>query len=84
MMRKRMQELADEMLDGRILLREAMEEFERVFIEQALSRNRNHICNTASALGMHRNTVAKKVASYSRSARPAPRGKSVPKKARPR
>ena len=64
-----MQDLADEMLDGRILLKEALEEFEKVFIEQALSRNGNHICNTAAALGMHRNTVAKKLAGYNGSSR---------------
>ena len=59
-----MQALADELLDGQILLREALEEFEKVLIEQALVRNRNHISRTADTLGVHRNTVAKKVAGY--------------------
>ena len=60
-----MQVLADELLDGQILLREALDEFEKVLIEQALARNRNHISRTADTLGVHRNTVAKKVAGYS-------------------
>lgn len=59
-----MQALADELLDGQILLREALGEFEKVLIEQALSRNRNQISRTADMLGVHRNTIAKKVAGY--------------------
>lgn len=64
MMKKQMEALVEELLDGRILLSEALEEFEKVFIERALERNGNHISNTAEALGMHRNTVAKRLASY--------------------
>jgi len=68
-MRRRLENLVNEMLDGQILLAEALFEFEKVFIEKALERNRNHISNTAARLGMHRNTVAKRIAAYNGSSR---------------
>ena len=63
-MRHRLELLVDEMLDGRILLDEAVVEFERLYIEKALLRHKNHLSNTASALGIHRNTLSKRVSAY--------------------
>ena len=63
-MRKRMETLIGEMLDGRILLDEALTEFEKLYIQQALARNKDHLSKTAAALGIHRNTLSKRVASY--------------------
>ncbi len=63
-MRKQMETLIGEMLDGRILLDEAITEFEKIYIQKALERNSDHLCNTATALGIHRNTLSKRVASY--------------------
>lgn len=63
-MRHRLETLIDEMLDGRILLDEAMAEFERLYIEKALLRHGNHLSHTASALGIHRNTLSKRVSAY--------------------
>ncbi len=63
-MRKQMESLIAEMLDGRILLDEAITEFEKIYIQKALERNSDHLCNTATALGIHRNTLSKRVASY--------------------
>ena len=59
-----MESLIGEMLDGRILLDEAITEFEKIYILKALERNSDHLCNTATALGIHRNTLSKRVASY--------------------
>lgn len=63
-MRDRMTELIDEMLDGRILLCEAVGEFEKIYIEKALGRNDGHLSKTAECLGIHRNTLSKRVADY--------------------
>lgn len=63
-MRKRMEVLIEEMLDGQILLNEAMCEFEKVYIQKALERFGDHHSNTADALGIHRNTLSKRVAAY--------------------
>jgi DNA-binding NtrC family response regulator len=59
-----MEVLIGEMLDGRILLDEAITEFEKIYIQKALERNKAHMCNTATALGIHRNTLSKRLASY--------------------
>lgn len=63
-MRDRMELLIEEMLDGRILLNEALLEFEKIYIQKALNRNDEHVSNTATALGIHRNTLSKKTAGY--------------------
>lgn len=63
-MRKQMESLIGEMLDGRILLEEAITEFEKIYIQKALERNSEHLSKTANALGIHRNTLSKRVASY--------------------
>jgi DNA-binding NtrC family response regulator len=67
--RAQLQEIVSKMLDGRILLPEALEEFEKLFIERALSMNDNHLMKTATALGIHRNTLTKKISSGSRGAK---------------
>ena len=63
-MRTRMENLIEEMLDGQILLNEAMSEFEKIYIQKALCRSDSHLSKTADALGIHRNTLAKRVAAY--------------------
>jgi len=70
-MRARLEALVEEMLDGRILLAEALAEFEKLYIKKALSRNKEHFSKTAKSLGIHRNTLSKRVASYKKIERPA-------------
>lgn len=72
-MRARLEALIDEMLDGHILLAEAVSEFEKLYIKKALSRNKEHLSKTAQALGIHRNTVAKRVTHYQKVRRPLAR-----------
>lgn len=68
-MRNRLGNLIDEMLDGQILLSEAIGEFEKLYIQKALERNREHLSKTAEALGIHRNTLAKKTSSYNKTSK---------------
>lgn len=63
-LRSRLEILIDEMLDGQILLDEARDEFEKIYIQKALERYNNHLSKTADALGIHRNTLSKKVTAY--------------------
>jgi DNA-binding NtrC family response regulator len=63
-MRTRLEALIDEMLDGQIMLDEALTEFEKLYIQKALARNKEHLSRTATKLGIHRNTLAKRVAAY--------------------
>jgi DNA-binding NtrC family response regulator len=62
----RLENLIDEMLEGHILLDEAISEFEKLYIKKALARHKQHLSKTATVLGIHRNTLAKRVASYQR------------------
>ncbi|HEU4507497.1 MAG TPA: helix-turn-helix domain-containing protein [Pyrinomonadaceae bacterium] len=64
MIHTRLESLIDEMLDGHILLDEALDEFEKLYIKKALARHKQHLSKTAVVLGIHRNTLAKRVASY--------------------
>ncbi len=72
-MRVRLEALIDEMLEGNILLAEALSEFEKLYIKKALSRNKQHLSKTAHALGIHRNTIAKRVAHYQKLSKPLTR-----------
>jgi transcriptional regulator with PAS, ATPase and Fis domain len=64
MIHNRLENLIDEMLEGQILLDEAMAEFEKLYIKKALARHKQHLTKTASAIGIHRNTLSKRVATY--------------------
>ena len=72
-MRARLEALIDEMLDGHILLAEAVSEFEKLYIKKALARNKEHLSKTALALGIHRNTISKRVADYQKKPKPLAR-----------
>ena len=74
-MRAKLEALIDQMLDGHILLEEAVAEFEKVYIQKALRRNQDHLSNTAAVLGIHRNTLSKRVATYQKHERLMARAK---------
>ena len=70
MIKNRLETLIDEMLEGHILLDEALCEFEKLYIKKAMARHKQHISNTAAILGIHRNTLAKRVATYQKQESP--------------
>ena len=77
LMRARLEALIDEMLDGQIMLDEALAEFEKLYIQKALSRHKDHLSRTAGILGIHRNTLSKRVSIYRKqelASRPVRRG----------
>lgn len=63
-LRNRMEMLIEEMLNGQIMLNEAMTEFEKLYIQKAMERYNEHLSKTADALGIHRNTLSKRVSNY--------------------
>lgn len=63
-MHNRLENLIEEMLEGQILLDEAISEFEKLYIKKALAKHKRHLSKTAAVLGIHRNTLAKRVAAY--------------------
>ena len=76
-MRAQLESLIDEMLEGHILLDEALCEFEKLYINKALARHNQHLSNTAAVLGIHRNTLAKRVATYKNQESPQKATKST-------
>lgn len=82
LMRARLEALIDEMLDGQLMLDEALAEFEKLYIQKALARHKEHLSRTASTLGIHRNTLAKRVAVYDAEARAAKKKQPAKRRAR--
>ena len=80
-LREQMEVLIEKMLDGQILLNEALSEFEKLYIQNALKRNGEHLSQTAECLGIHRNTLSKKVTSYQENGGKTPK-KLLAKRAR--
>jgi DNA-binding NtrC family response regulator len=60
-LKERLENLCREMVEKGILYSEAMEQFERCFISEVLRKNDGNLLRTASRLGIHRNTLSKKV-----------------------
>ena len=63
-MRDQLETLIQEMLDKGILYDEARREFEKMFITRALQRAGGSVGQAAELLGLHRNTVTRKMAEY--------------------
>jgi DNA-binding NtrC family response regulator len=73
MIHSRLASLIEEMLEGQILLDEALSEFEKLYIQKALAKHKEHLSKTATVLGIHRNTLSKRVATYKKQERAASR-----------
>lgn len=80
MIHNRLESLVEEMLEGHILLDEAICEFEKLYIKKALARHKQHLSKTAVVLGIHRNTLAKRVATYKNQDSPQKRIKNTNQK----
>jgi DNA-binding NtrC family response regulator len=63
-LREQLDRLIDEMLTKGILYDDAKREIERRFITRALARSQGNLGQAASLLGIHRNTLTRKVTSY--------------------
>ena len=63
-MRDRLEALCLEMIDRGILFSEAAVCFEKCFMMEMLKRNEHNLSRTTDKLGLHRNTLAKKVSQH--------------------
>ena len=63
-MREQLDSLVQQMLDRGVRYEDARREFEKVFISRALQRSKGSVGDAAELLGIHRNTVARKVSEY--------------------
>jgi DNA-binding NtrC family response regulator len=62
--RDQLESLVQQMLDRGVRFDDARREFEKVFITRALQRSKGNVGHAADLLGLHRNTVARKMAEY--------------------
>ncbi len=63
-LKDRLESICLEMIDKGILFSEAVEQFENCFIAEIVRRNDGHLMNAADVLGIHRNTLAKRLTRY--------------------
>ena len=63
-MRDQLERLVGDMLDKGVHYEDARREFERMFIARALQRTSGNLCDAAELLGLHRNTIARKITEY--------------------
>ena len=63
-MRDQLDRLVGEMLDKGVPYEDARREFEKMLISRALQRSKGNLGNAADMLGLHRNTIARKIAEY--------------------
>lgn len=60
-MNEKLQKLVDEMVERGVRFPEATREFERRFISRVLSDSDGNLSKAAAALGIHRNTLSRKM-----------------------
>jgi transcriptional regulator with PAS, ATPase and Fis domain len=63
-LKDRLEVLCTEMIDKGIFFPEAMEQFEKCFILEVVSRHDGNLLRAAERLKIHRNTLAKRLAQF--------------------
>ena len=64
MIADRLEKLVEEMVDRGVQFDDAVHEFERRFISRVLGQCDGSLTKTACTLGMHRNTLTRKMGTY--------------------
>ena len=64
MISDRLERLVEEMVDRSVQFDDAVREFEKRFIARMLAQCDGSLTKTADALGMHRNTLTRKMGEY--------------------
>lgn len=63
-MREQLDSLVQQMIDRGVRFDDARREFEKMFITRALQRSKGCVGEAAELMGIHRNTVARKMTEY--------------------
>jgi len=63
-LRDLMEELVGEIVDKGIYWDEAVTQFEKQFIQKSLKKNSGNLLKTSASMGIHRNTLAKKISQH--------------------
>ena len=64
MIAERLEKLVEEMVDRGVQFDDAVHEFERRFISRVLGQCAGSLTKTADTLGIHRNTLTRKMGEY--------------------
>ena len=64
MIAERLERLVEEMVEKGVLFDDAVREFEKRFISRVLSASDGSLTRTADTLGIHRNTLTRKMGVY--------------------
>jgi Fis family transcriptional regulator len=64
MIADRLERLVEEMVDKGVRFDDAVREFEKRFIVRVLGKEDGSLTKTADALGIHRNTLTRKMGEY--------------------
>ena len=70
LLREQLERLIDDLVTRGVRYEDAQREFEKRFIAHVLAKADGNLCKAADLLGMHRNTLSRKMAEY-RLRRPA-------------
>ena len=63
-LKEQLERIVDEMVNRGVRYEEAQREFEKKFIARVLVKADGNLCEAADLLGMHRNTLSRKLAEY--------------------
>jgi len=63
-MREQMERLIREMVDRGIRFEDGLRAFEKAFVSEVLARSKGSLTGAARTLGIHRNTLSRKVVEY--------------------
>jgi Fis family transcriptional regulator len=63
-LKEQLERLVDEMVARGVRFEDARREFEKKFIAHVLTKSDGNLCQAADLLGIHRNTLSRKIAEY--------------------
>lgn len=64
MISERLEKLVEDMVEHGVYFEDAVREFEKRFISRVLGKHQGSLTKTADALGIHRNTLTRKMDGY--------------------
>jgi len=63
-LKEQLERIVDEMVNRGVRYEDAQREFEKKFIARVLLKADGNLCQAADLLGMHRNTLSRKLSEY--------------------
>jgi Fis family transcriptional regulator, factor for inversion stimulation protein len=63
-LKEQLERLVEDMVNRGVRYEDAQREFEKKFITRVLVKADGNLCEAADLLGMHRNTLSRKIAEY--------------------